>query len=199
DAAGERDDGGAEAVEIGRRPGGAVELLGRHVPEGADDGRAALVADRLEHAAEIDERDLAVGVAEEVRRLDVAVDDRRPPAVEVGEELESPAQHVGELLVGEADLLGDGVERRARRLLHDDVVRAGRLLEVGDEARDAGMIERLQRAQLALEEVEALPAGLGAEAELLDRDALFAADRLLVAREERPALPAAPEAGAEAG
>ena len=75
----------------------AVQLLGRHVAERADDRRAALVARRIEHAAEVDERARAVRGAHDVRRLDVAVDDRRRARVEVVEDLEAAHEHVAQL------------------------------------------------------------------------------------------------------
>jgi hypothetical protein len=132
-------------------------MFRRHVAERADDGRAAALPRRIEHAAEIDQRDFTVGRAQQVRRLDVAMHHDRRSRVQVIDDLERADQHVAQLELREPPPLREFAEVLAGQALHHEVERAGRLLEVREVARDAGVPELRQHLRFALEQLERLP------------------------------------------
>jgi hypothetical protein len=173
-ARGEGGDRGPERVDVGGGGDLAVELLGRHVAEGADHGGAAVDGEGDAHAAEVDQRERAVGAlraVDQVGGLDVAVDDRRVASVEVLEDAEGVIEE-GEQL----GLRGAGAAEATRERLpldelhHEEELAAGVAGELIEVAGDRGVLEVAQDLALALEQVEGLPvAAEVAQLEDLDR------------------------------
>ena len=101
--------------------GGARGLLRRHVPRGAGD-HALLAAARLdlvEGEAEVHQHRRAVGGEDDVRRLDVAVDDE--PGVGVGQGVGHGGHDPGRLRPGRAVLPQPLAEVGAVEVIGDDV------------------------------------------------------------------------------
>ena len=85
----------ADAVDVGRRAHAVTaRLLGRHVPRRPDDRRRERIAAAVREPrdAEVPHLDRAMAGDQDVRRLDVAVDD--PVGVGVGER---PAELLGDI------------------------------------------------------------------------------------------------------
>ena len=116
-------EGQAQGVEVGPGVPLAPEPLGGHVAERAEDvaagGQAVVVG---LGQAEVGDPDDALGVQQQVRRLDVAVDD--PPGVGVGQPLRRLSADLGDAPevrpamargVHFRDVLAAGQDRRGRR------------------------------------------------------------------------------------
>ena len=113
----------AQGVGVGPGVAEAAEPLRRHVAEGAEDvsGRGQAVVVGLGEA-EVGDPDDSVGVEQEVRRLDVAVDD--PPRMRVRQPLRRLSADLGDAPeerlaaaggVDLRDVLAAGQDRRGRR------------------------------------------------------------------------------------
>ena len=170
DAGEHRHGGRAEAVDVGARRRAALELLGRHEAERADDGATAGGLQPIPDRAEVDQRERAVGPAKDVARLDVAMNDGRRAPVEVTKGLADVLEHARDVHGAHgASVLLDRGQALSFDLLHHEIERAV-LLEVFEVARQPRMIERRERARLALRELDVLPRLRAADAEALDRD-----------------------------
>jgi hypothetical protein len=162
----------AERVRIGRRVDDPGELLDRHVAERAERARSGGRALDV-RGTKIDDRDRAVGAAEQVRRLDVAMDHHRRQRLQIDEHLEDLARDRHDLglavpVVGESRVEGIAGDQLLREVVAD--VDAGPFLEARDEARDRRVIERAQELRLALERRDHLERRRVNERELLERD-----------------------------
>ena len=138
-----------EAVDVGRRSlRGGGELLDGAIARG-EHRRHLLRAsgDRRPRRAKIDQRRAALGVEQDVRWLDVAVEE--PGRMDRGQPVEEPPQDRVERCGVERTLLRDLlVESAAVHQLHDQVGRAVRLEEVVHQ-HDAGRaMQGGQRAPL---------------------------------------------------
>ena len=173
-----------ERVDVGRGPDRlAADLLGREVRRGADHhaGGGDVRGVGEDGDAEVRQVGAALGVEQDVARLDVAVHDA--VAVHVGEGVRQgrpEGDDVAEAQRAAADAVGEGL---ALDELHDEVGAAALLADVVDR-HQAGVVHPRERLDLAL------PAGLvglaDAGREQLHRD--VAAEQL-VAGADRPPRP----------
>src|SRR5439155_1262625 len=93
--------------------------------------------------------------------------------VQIGEHLQDLGGRLAQLGLGERAASDARRERLALDELGGEVepqLDALAFLEAGDEARDARVVQRLERRGFALERVDLLRAGNGGELELLERD-----------------------------
>lgn len=189
--------GKAEAPDVARVPvvgsaiGVRVEPLGAHVRARADE-RVARV-ERAAHDladAEIGDLDLHLPIHEEIRRLDVAVDDL--VAVEVAEAFEHLPRDPGEEVLGERAGLApeEAIERAAVHVLHDEADVAAGLLEdavAADDVRRVGAAEDVHLAEdlaadggvaVGLDDFEGVEGAGAAVADLVDGAAVAVAEDL---------------------
>ncbi len=166
-----------DRVDVGLRHRAALELLGRHVAERADDGAAAFGLHPIADGAEVDERERAVFPAKDVARLDVSVDDRRRASVEVFERTRRFGEEAADVALAEpcAALL-HGREALAVDVFRDEEELAA-FFEVLDVLRQALVIEAREHLRFALGELDFFPALRASNAEAFHDDG--AADLLV--------------------
>ena len=162
----------AQAVDVGaavdpvRR---ARDLLGRHIRWGAgDDAEFGTVRPRLVEAEpEVDEDGAAIRRDDDVRRLDVAVDDE--PGVGVGQGVGHGGGDPGRLRPGRAVALQPSAEVGAFEEIRDDVNLPPVHADVMDR-HDAGMAQLREPAGFLEKSLHAGLRHVGAAAEDLDGD-----------------------------
>ena len=160
----------AQAVDVGaavdpvRR---ARDLLGRHVRRGTgDDAEFGAARPRLVEAEpEVDEDGAAIRREDDVRRLDVAVDDE--PGVGVGQGVGHGGRDPGRLRPGRAVVLQPSAEVGAFEEIRDDVNLPPVQADVVDR-HDAGVAQLREPAGLLEESLRLGLRHLGAAAEDLD-------------------------------
>ncbi|MGC4118871.1 MAG: hypothetical protein QM765_30765 [Myxococcales bacterium] len=166
--------GHPKCVEVAACVGVTGELLGGHVAEGADDrGASADASAEVADTAEVDQGEGALLAQDDVRGLDVPVDERGGEVVEVLEDLQNPARDTdGEVLV-DALLLQDQLEVETidERLGHVETdvgatAEGERVYELGDPR----VGELLEHVLLALKQVDGLGVRYGREDELFEGD-----------------------------
>jgi len=174
---GERMAGGdAQRVQIARWGRAADHLLHRHVARCPDDGGAADGAlHRILHGAKVHEVCLTVGVEQDVRGLEVPVDDGRVAAVEGDECLEQTLEQCLHAIWRP----GAGAKRFVEggavdELLDDDHLEGVFALhgECVQVAGDAVELELREDLRLALEQLDGFPVLRVGECEHLERDLL---------------------------
>jgi hypothetical protein len=168
----------AEGVEIALGGGGTLKLLRRHIAERAHHGaaEAGVGGQRVAHGAKVDQAHGPRVVDDQVRWLDVAVDDRGRQALKPGQDPQDLPGDLLDLGLGPAPARLDArVQRLARRELldqHHPALALARLRgrhEV-DVARDPRVLEPRQDPRLALEELHGLPVVQVPDVEDLRRD-----------------------------
>jgi hypothetical protein len=104
------------------------------------------------HRPEVDERKRSVGAPDHVRRLDVAMNDRRRTGVEVAEHIGGTLQKAPSFVLGEA--LARREKRCQRLALHafHHQVQRSRFFEMLVVARQRRVIQRCQHRGFALGE-----------------------------------------------
>ena len=159
---------GGERVDVDRGTGLApLELLGRHVGGGAEDGAAARDAGRVGRRgdAEVDELRDRIVAQQDIRRLDVAVHDALGMrVVERGAQLTCHARHPPG---PQRPMAERRCERLARHVLHDDenALIVDRGVVDRDEVR---MVQRGSELRLANEALLGVGRAVGMQS--LDRD-----------------------------
>src|SRR5215472_3242744 len=163
--------GCTQRIEVARRVDGATQLLGRHVPERADQRGAVGYSLQSTSGSEIHQRERPVAPAQDVRRLDVAVHDAA--VMQVAEDLEHLTCDGSSLhFVDDMGLHAFGEGFPIQQLLRDiqPQRRTFALPKGFDQPRDLWMRDGAEQLGLALKGIELLCGRHQSEDELLQRD-----------------------------
>ena len=169
--------GRAHPVEVGGERGPAQELLGGHEAEGADHRGSShrAGAGRFGRGPEVDEKDGPLLVADDVSRLDVAVEDRGLEPLQIDQRLEQIGRHRRHVRLAGAPAALHQLEQRGPRHQRPHQVAARHAVLGGghevDQRRDARVIEVGDGPRFALEQLELFPVAQAAHVKLLDGQA----------------------------
>ncbi len=160
-----------ERVEVAGHVDLSGELLGRHVTHRAHHGGVLQRAVEIPRHSEIDQRDLSVVPPDEVRRLEVPVDDRGLESMEVAQDLQHFLDQVEDFVFRISALLQLLKQRDTVEVAIREVQPRSRtflLAEGVDVDGHSRMAELAEGPRLAREGLQRLSVGSIREAQLLD-------------------------------